>query len=45
MAKSFARLFKGGGVLGQRPKSPFANGEIFLHSKNQDRNINGPVDC
>ena len=33
MVKSFARLFKGGGFLGQRPKSPFANGEIFLHSK------------
>ena len=43
MVKSFARLFKGGGVLGQRP--PFANGEIFLHSKNQDGNFNSPVDC
>ncbi len=43
MVKSFARLFKGGGFLGQRPKSPFANGEIFLHSKNQDGNFNSPV--
>ena len=45
MVKSFARLFKGGGFLGQRPKSPFANGEIFLYSKNQDGNFNSPVDC
>ena len=45
MVKSFARLFKGGGFLGQRPKSPFANGEIFLHSKNQDGTFNSPVDC
>ena len=45
MVKSFARLFKGGGFLGLRPKSPFANGEIFLHSKNQDGNFNSPVAC
>ena len=36
MVKSFARLFKGGGFLGLRPKSPFANGETLLSPKNQE---------
>ena len=45
MVKSFARLFKGGGVLGQSPESPFANGETLLPTKNQDGNFNSPVDC
>ena len=43
--KSFARLFKGGGVLGRSPESLSAESEIYLTTKNQDGNFNSPVDC
>ena len=39
MIKSFARLFKGGGVLGRSPESPFANGETLLPPKNQEGTV------
>ena len=40
MVKSFARLFKGGGVLGRRPKSLSAESEILLPNRNQENSKN-----